>query len=164
MVAFRTSDASERLWLDTLRVASVRLRHWALSSTWWPIAISDGDQIEAEDIERVLAMWFNSSLGILSLIAARVDTRGPWIELKKPIVEDLPVLNPLSMTPRGRRALLGAYDELSRLTLQSLPEINGDEVRARIDLAVARALGLRADLAPIRALMAVEPLIVGARR
>ncbi len=155
---------AERLWLDTLRVTSVRLRQRALSNTWWPIAISGQHAIAAEDIERVLAMWFNSSLGILSLIAARVDTRGPWIELKKPIVEELPVLNPSSLTARRRQALLDAYEELSREVLQPLPEIDGDEVRARIDVAVARALGLKADLASIRALMAVEPLIVGARR
>jgi hypothetical protein len=154
---------AERLWLDTLRVASVRLDQRALSNTWWPIAISDKHRIAIEDVERVLAMWFNSSFGILSLIAARVDTKGPWIELKKPIVEDLLVLNPLSMTAHGRTVLLSAYDELSHKILRPLPEISTDAVRARLDLSIARALGLRTDLAPIRALTAVEPLIVGAR-
>lgn len=86
------------------------------------------------------------------------------MKFKKPIVEDLRVIDPLSMDARGRHTLLDAYEELSGETLLSLPGINRDEVRAQIDTAIAHALGLRQDLAPIRALMAVEPQIVGTRR
>jgi hypothetical protein len=154
---------AERMRLGTLRVTSVRLDQRALSNTWWPIAISDEHGIAADDIECVLSMWFNSTFGVISLIAARVETEGPWMKFKKPILENLRVIDPLSLSARARRVLLDAYGWLSRKTFQPLPEINGDGVREQIDAVIARALQLREDVGSIRALMAVEPLIVGAR-
>lgn len=155
---------AERIRLDTLRVASVWLRQKALANTWWPIAASDELRVPAEDVEKILALWFNSTLGALSLAAVRVDTEGPWIELKKPIVEDLLVLDPSSLPARNRRLLLDAYDELSGETLGPLPEINHDDIRTRIDAALTRALRLRRDMAPIRGLMSVDPLFVRTQR
>jgi hypothetical protein len=100
---------------------------------------------------------------MLSIVTARVETEGPWIKFKKPILEDLQVIDPRAMSAALRRHLLEAYEQLSGEVLRPLPEIDRDEVRSRIDGAVVRALGLRADLAPIRGLMAVEPLIIGGR-
>jgi hypothetical protein len=79
--------------------------------------------------------------------------------IKKPIVEELPVLNPLSLSQPVRRILLDAYEELSTETLRPLSELNADVARSRIDLALTQALRLRTDLASIRTLMATEPLI-----
>ncbi len=81
---------AERLWLLTTRVFAVKFADRVLSNTWWPVAVH-ADDAQKDVWEKVLALWFNSTLGIISLIAARVDTRGAWVELKKPIMEDIAV-------------------------------------------------------------------------
>lgn len=154
---------AERIRLGKVRAPCVLLRNPALSNTWWPIAVAGEHVVSKQDIERIVALWLNSSLGILSLIAARVETQGPWIKLKKPIVAGLSVPDPASLHPHARQTLLDAYETLSGETLLPIPEMNDDPIRVRIDDALASALGLKQDLAPIRKLMAVEPLIVGAR-
>src|SRR2546430_12990399 len=80
---------AERLWLTTTRLVAIRTSEKVLSNTWWPIATDYGGTLD-----KILALWFNSSLGLLSLIASRVDTRGAWIDLKKPILEELAVDDP----------------------------------------------------------------------
>jgi len=154
---------AERLWLDTIRVVATCLPQPVLSNTWWPFAVSDRGSVRAADVERILALWLNSTLGVLSLVAARVDTRGPWIELKKPIVERLSVLNPTALPARQRQRLIRAYEELSERDLRQLPEIDQDDLRRQIDLAIAGALGIRDDLGTLRRMIAMEPLVIGAR-
>jgi hypothetical protein len=150
---------AERLWLTTARVVSVCLEDPALSNTWWPLAIGALDGVSAEDIESALALWLNSTLGVLSLVAARVDTRGPWVELKKPILEKFLVLNPVALSDAARATLQQSCAELSQLQLSPLMEINADLHRARIDAVIMNALGIAADLQPLRELFAVELLL-----
>ena len=52
--------------------AVIRTSREVLSNTWWPVACDAG-------MDKALALWLNSSLGILSLVAARVHRcrRGP---------------------------------------------------------------------------------------
>jgi hypothetical protein len=154
---------AERLRVNTARVVSLRLSHRALSNTWWPIAVSEEGTLQAEGIECILALWLNSTLGILSLLAARVDTEGAWVDLKKPTLETLAVLNPSALTPARRRTLIHTCEDLADQELRQIPEINLDGVRARIDLAVMGSLGLTDDLSALRRMIAVEPLVIGAR-
>jgi hypothetical protein len=142
---------AERLWLTTTRLVAIRTSEKVLSNTWWPVA--------TDALDKVLALWFNCSLGLLSLIAARVDTRGAWIDLKKPILEELPVLDASKLSKDSHRKLSEAYDELAKLEIQALPQIVDDVVRARIDKAVADALGLKDDLSLLRMLLGAEPII-----
>ena len=103
-------------------------------------------------------MWLNSTLGVLMLIAARVETEGPWMKMKKPVLERLPVLDPLKLTTPAAVKLAQAYDRLSKEQLKPLPDVESDATRAAIDEAIADALGIR-DLAPLRHLLAHEPLL-----
>jgi hypothetical protein len=154
---------AERLWLDTTRLISIRLTATSLSNTWWTFAPFDDLTVPVDDIERILALWINSTLGILSFVAARVDTRGPWIAFKKPMLEDIEVINPVALTKKQRQALIKAYEKLSGETLQQIPDINADGVRARIDDAIMKALGLNDNLASLRQMTAQELLVRGAR-
>jgi hypothetical protein len=45
------------------------------------------------------------------------------------------------------------------LEIQALPQIAEDVVRAKIDAAIAAALGLKDDLSMLRKLLAAEPII-----
>jgi hypothetical protein len=152
---------TERLRLNTAKLVSIRVDRDVLSNTWWPFRVRRPDDAPAEDIECALAVWLNSSLGILLLIANRVETEGAWVKLKKPILEALPVLNALGLGAKQRRTLLRAFENLSNADLSPLPDIERDMVRKQIDDATMTALGIDADLAPLRELLAAEPLLSG---
>lgn len=110
-------------------------------------------------LDKTLALWLNSSLGLLSLIASRVDTRGAWVELKKLTLEGLFVIDPRKLSKRAQEKLCLAYDELAKMEIRALPQLAEDVVRDKIDAAVADALGLKADLSMLRKLLSADPII-----
>lgn len=144
---------AERLWLTTTRLVAIRTNEKVLSNTWWPIAT------ESRGLDKILALWFNSTLGLLSVIAARVDTRGAWVDLKKPILEELSVINPGELSSTASQKIKNAYDELCKIEIQPLPAMADDPIRSRVDAAIAEALGFKEDLSTLRKLLAAEPII-----
>lgn len=150
---------AERLRLNTARVMAIRLNAPVLSNTWWTLKVYDTDTIPANDSERILTLWLNSTLGILSIIAARVDTEGAWVGLKKPILKALLVLNPSALNADQRQELIAVYESLEQDSLMSLPDIYTDDVRKRIDEALMAVLGIREDLNTLRRMLAQEPYL-----
>jgi hypothetical protein len=146
---------AERMWLVTQRLVCVRLPEKALSNVWWPVSFEG-----SEDAEKALALWMNSTLGILTLLAHRTPTRGPWVQFKKPALGGLPVLSVNALTPRQLTQLGGAYDTLVRDELGSLRDLAEDPVRASIDEALSRVLGITG-VASLRELLGREPIITG---
>jgi hypothetical protein len=144
---------AERLWLTTTRLVAIRTSEKVLSNTWWPVATGD------RTLDKILALWLNSSLGLLSLIASRVDTRGAWVDLKKPTLEEMPVIDPRKLSNHAQKKLCAAYDELCKTEIQALPQMAADVVRDKIDAAVSNALKLKDDLSLLRKLLAAEPII-----
>lgn len=154
---------AERLRVNTTRVVSVRLTENVLSNTWWTLRIFERDETSPEDAERILTLWLNSTLGIFSILAARVDTEGAWIEMKKPILKRLVVLDPFALQSEQKNKLVRAYEAFSSNIFRSIPEIAVDETRARIDAVIMEALGIDDDLGILRRMVAQEPLITGSR-
>jgi len=136
----------------------VRVDQKVLSNTWWPVA-THAEGTDQEIWEKVLSLWFNSTPGILSLIGARVDTRGPWIELKKPILEEIAVLDPRELSKKAQGQLCRAYDEVSKLQIQPLACVATDAVHKRIDAALAKTFEIDDDLARLRDMLAREPIV-----
>jgi hypothetical protein len=149
---------AERLWLLTTRVFAVKLNERVLSNTWWPIAVHAEGSTQ-DTWEKILALWFNSTAGIISLIAARVDTRGAWVELKKPIMEEIAVPDPRKVHKKAQASLCSVYDEISRLEVESLPSIDSDSVHMKIDAALASAFEIDDDLSRLRTMLAREPIV-----
>ncbi len=149
---------AERLWLLTTRVLAVRVDQQVLSNTWWPVA-THAEGARREVWEKILSLWFNSTPGVLSLIGARVDTRGAWVELKKPILEEIAVLDPRKLSKKAQVQLCRTYDEVSRLQIQPLPSINTDAVHKTIDAALASTLRIRDNLGRLRDMLAREPIV-----
>ena len=85
---------AERSRLNTQRALAVRLSERGLSNVWWPVTLIE----ENEKAEKVLALWLNSTLGILTMVAHRVPTEGAWVQFKKPTIENLPILNVLALS------------------------------------------------------------------
>ena len=149
---------AERLWLITTRLVAVRLSEPVLSNTWWPVA-TYAEGIDSRKLDKALALWFNSTPGLISIISSRVDTRGAWIELKKPTLEGMKVLDPRQLSADALKQLCDVYDEVAKEEITALPSLRNDQTRPKIDKAIASACGIQHELETLRAMLASEPII-----
>lgn len=145
---------AERLWLHTQSVIASRVKKRVLSNVWWPFNLPEGD----EEAEKALVLWLNGTLGLIIALAHREETRGAWVAFKKPVLHSLPVLSVELLTKKQKSSLASSFDELSLEELQPWPQMASDPIRARIDVAIQKALGLK-DFAVLRELLAQEPII-----
>lgn len=147
---------AERLWLNTQRVAAVLLPTRCLANVWWPFALRSG--AEVENWAKVLALWLNASVGLVTILSRRQETRGAWVDFKKPVVERLPVIDVTKLEGDKLEHLVHAYESVAHSKLLPLPEIQSDPVRKKIDESIAEALELP-DLNALREMLAREPII-----
>ena len=147
---------AERLWLETTRVAAMWSETRVLSNVWWPIRTDD------VSIEKSLAVWINSSLGLLTILAQRTSTRGGWVAMKKADLEELPVLDPRRLSPSQLQRLSDLFDALSEEEFERLPGMAHCPTRRRLDDGISEILGLP-DLATLRDLLASEPVVSNTR-
>ena len=143
---------AERLWLQTTRIAAMRSEVNVLSNVWWPVRMED------ESIEKALAIWLNSSLGLLTALAQRTSTRGGWVALKKADLQKLPVLDVRRLSPGQRQDLSRLFDQIAEAEFQSLPAMHHCSARRALDNALAQILNLP-NLTTLRHLLATEPTI-----
>lgn len=103
-------------------------------------------------------LWLNSTLGLLLLLAHREETRGAWVQFKKPVLEAMPVLDLTRMSKTRLSNLARCYNDVAQAPLLPLPQMGSDPVRAKIDAAVCACLRLP-PIDRIRELLGQEPLI-----
>jgi hypothetical protein len=147
---------AERFWLKKQNLVAVRSSEPVLSNVWWTFSLNK--KTAAQRAEKVLALWLNSTLGLISILASREETRGAWSGIKKPSLAALPVLKVNELSAEQIKALTAAYDKLAGQSLRPLPEMADDPARAEIDKAIAKALNLP-DFSILRALLAKEPVV-----
>ena len=147
---------SERLWLETARTLAMRANLKVLSNVWWPVVPDD------ESFEKPLAIWLNSSLGILTILAERTSTRGGWVAMKKGDLRRLPVLDTRALAPVQLRAMAQLFDDLADAEFERLPAMADCPARQRLDQGLADILSLP-DLSALRRLLATEPVVSNQR-
>jgi len=144
---------AERVRLNTLNLLSIYLSEPVLSNVWW-VFRSNHD----ETIEKILAMWLNSTLGQILLLINREQTEGPWVSFKKPMLLSMPVINITDLSNEQLSTIMNDFNSISEETFRSLPDMALDETRARIDRLFEQVLGLP-DLTPLRDMLSHEPII-----
>lgn len=147
---------AERIWLKSQNLVCLRVSQNVLSNTWWPMSMLE--KFQKDEFEKAIVLWSNSTLGLILLLAHRQETRGAWIDFKKPVLSALPVLDLGGLSGGQLAQLAAAYDEVCREGLRPFPEMDRDPVRARIDAAIEKALGLP-DFSILRQLLAREPVV-----
>ncbi len=143
---------AERLWLETTRIVAMRSEVNVLSNVWWPVRVND------ESIEKTLAVWLNSSLGLLTILAQRTSTRGGWVALKKADLQPLPVLDARRLSPAQRQNLSHLFDQIADAEFERLPAMHHDPARRALDDGLAQILHLP-NLGTLRHLLATDPPI-----
>jgi hypothetical protein len=155
----------ERAWLTTVRVTAALTAKPVLSNVWWPIRVRptktrDGSELDQRTVAKLLALWLNSTLGILLLLSEAETTRGPWVKFKKRPLHTLPVVDFTRLTSGEVVRLRQAYDNLAQQKLQALPiEFATPQTRQRIDNAFSDGLHLDSDLTSLYRLLARDPII-----
>ena len=147
---------SERLRLNTARIVAMRPETNVLSNVWWPIRVGDAS------IEKALALWLNSSLGLLTIVAQRTSTEGGWVALKKADLQKLPVLDVRRLSPTQCQDLSRLFDQIAEAEFQNLPAMHHCPARRALDEALAQILDLP-NLTTLRHLLATEPTISNRR-
>ncbi len=147
---------AERLRLNTTRVIAMRTDTRVLSNVWWPIKI---DEISHE---KALAVWLNSSLGLLTIVAQRTSTEGSWVGMKKADLEQLPTLDVRAITLEQLQALSQLFDHIADDEFQRLPAMTDCPTRRRLDNGLSEILHLP-NLDGLRRLLASEPVITNRR-
>jgi hypothetical protein len=146
----------ERLRLNTQKLTAALLSVPVLSNVWWPFSLKK--ELANEYMEKALTLWFNSTLGILLLLCHREETEGPWVGFKKTVLQELPVLDPRSLSKKQLQGLSQIYDRLCEEPLQGFACADTDSVREEMDKSIAKTLGLP-DFSVLRTLLAREPII-----
>jgi hypothetical protein len=141
-----------RFWLNTVRVVAMRSDRNVLASMWWPV------RIEESIFEKALALYLNSSPGLLTLLAARNTTRGSWVQLKKADLQGLPIIDPRRLTLSQLDALSKLFEEMVEADFQRLPAMHHCPARRHLDESLAKILNLP-NLTTLRHLLATEPTI-----
>ena len=141
-----------RFRLNTVRVVAMRSDRHVLASMWWPV------RIEGESVEKALALWMNSSLGLLTLLAARNTTQGSWVQLKKADLQRLPMINIHRLPPTVLQELSSLFDDMADVEFQHLPAMHHCPARRALDDGLAQILHLP-NLATLRHLLATDPPI-----
>ena len=88
---------------------------------------------EAESVEKALAVWLNSSLGLLTLTASRTSTRGGWVAIKKADLKEMSVLNVRAISDSQLEGLANLFDDMVVVEFESLPGMADCPSRRRLD-------------------------------
>ena len=127
-----------------------------LSNVWWPV------RIEEIPVEKALAVWLNSSLGLLTVLVRRTSTEGGWVAMKKADLKVLPVLDPRRLSTSQVQNLSRLFDSLATAEFERLPRMAHCPARRALDDGIAKILDLP-DLSTLRDLLASEPVISNRR-
>ena len=147
---------AERLRLDTTRVVAMWSEARVLSNVWWPVQVRDVSH------EKALAVWLNSSLGLLTILAQRTTTEGGWVAMKKADLEELPVLDVRRLSPSQLRTYQNLFDKIAEGDFERLPGMAHCPARRSLDDGMTEILGLP-NLSRLRDLLASEPVISNRR-
>lgn len=150
-------------YLPEAKAMAVRLDEPTLGSLWTNATIKRPESEQA-DYEKALCVYFNSTIGILSMVGS-FKRMGLLFRLESTArdLKRLPV--PDFATCGGAlKALAAAFDKLGERELSPLPEADTCPVRYAIDRAVCEALGIQEELVHrIRWHLVGEPSVTGKR-
>ena len=115
-------------------------------------------------IVKALCLYLNSTPGLLALLGERDNREPSYPSFSLDSLRSLPVPDLTKLGDGEREELNSWFDRLQNKTLQTLPQMADDPVRAQLDDAVAQVLGLDAEwIATVRREWVREPSVTNRR-
>ena len=95
------------------------------------------------DEAKIITLWFNSTLNLLSILTQRTETRGAWMKLHEYTSKDLLILDPSKLSTAERNLLLKLFNKIRNISFPSvLEQLRGRFwARVEIDKAILKVLG-----------------------
>jgi hypothetical protein len=149
---------SKGLRLTTAGLVAVVVPSPALSNVWWPTRWISEDERERLVMERNLALWFNSTLGLLSMLMQRQETEGSWVKFPKGWYEELNVLNIRTLNNSQKKVLDDLWTQVHTKNVLPIPQMENDPIRKMIDDAFSNVLNIP-PIDKLRSMLAREPLL-----
>jgi hypothetical protein len=99
--------------------------------------------------EKALALWLNTTWGLLTVLVSRGETEGGWTQLKMAQWRLLRVLDVSSLSSEALRRLAETFDKYAESAPRRIPEqfnpSNPDQIRLGIDRDFIKAIDPSAD-------------------
>ncbi len=143
---------AERLRLNTSRIVAMCCDRAVLSNVFWPLRTA------SEQHSKALALWLNSSLGLLTLLATRTTTEGGWVSIKKGDLQRMPVLDVRRLSAEQIANLSKLFDDLANDSFERLPAMVDCPTRSKLEDGLSEILDLP-DLVGLRRLLTSEPVV-----
>ncbi|MEM2474873.1 MAG: N-6 DNA methylase [Thermofilaceae archaeon] len=98
----------------------------------------------APEHAKIVALWLNSTFGLLQILALRAEAEGAWITIHDYILSELKVPDPGSLGAENRQRLLALSEKYGRVRLPSILEQlkTRHPFRREVDEAFLQALKL----------------------
>jgi hypothetical protein len=96
-----------------------------------------------QEQNKILALWFNSTLNLLQVFLTRMETRGAFMNYDKYVLESSFVLDTEKLDSKNRRLLLQLFDKIKDIKFPSLLDQlrKKHPQRVELDKTIMRAIG-----------------------
>lgn len=151
--------------LNTQRLFAANTSDTFLSNVWWPTKTKDKieemdnengliteeiDDVYKDEYEKILVIYLNSTLGIITVLGNKQETWGPWIKMPKNKFESLIVPDFVyywkNRTDTQSKNMIALFEENCNKPLKLLIDIEEDDIRNKLDEWVAKTFKIDYDL------------------
>jgi type I restriction-modification system DNA methylase subunit len=155
---------AERVRLNTIPLIALYCTRPVLSNVWWSIS-SSLEKVDKGDAEKVMALWLNSTPGLLLYMSELEVTEGPWAGMKKGRLEKMPTLDLMKIGSKKVDEIADYYEEIknekfSLLQDQFKEATQGKGLRMALDTKLLSVISgkkiLAEDLMPLYSLLEQE--------
>jgi len=133
-----------RIRVDTAHTISLLSNEPIISNIFYAVRLKD----ENLNRLRALCLWFNSTWGILTILASREETHGGFISLNQSHWRLLPVLDIDQLSEEQVELLVSVFEQFKDKDLGRIPEQysskEGKQLRTQLDLAFLKVMGIEA--------------------
>lgn len=134
----------DRIWVDTMHALALYCKEPVVSNIFFGLNPKSAEM--TEERLKSLILWFNTTWGLLSVLADRTETRGRWVRLTITKWKVQPVLDVTKLDEGSVKGLATIFDKYCERNLQRLPQQfnprDVDPIRRGIDKEFLEVLGV----------------------